>query len=318
MGTYVIRRLLISIPVLVGISMITYIIIDAAPGDPVSALVNPEFQADPQALQALRERMGLNKPLPVRYALWLREVAQGNLGYSLVNRRSVADRVRERIWPTVQLSAAALFIAVALAIPLGILSAARQYSLLDHAGTAFAFIAVSIPTFFFGLGMIYLFSLKIDLFPVGGMTSLGAESDIVDRLRHLIMPALVLGLVQVAVLMRYTRASMLEVLGQDYIRTARAKGLPERRVIYRHALRNALIPVVTVLGLDLGRLFNGAVITETIFQWPGMGRLTIEAVLSRDFPVLMGIVLISSIMILTANLLTDIAYALIDPRIRYG
>jgi peptide/nickel transport system permease protein len=253
----------------------------------------------------------------VRYVLWLRELFQGNLGYSLVNHEPVLARIGRRLLPTVQLMGTAFLLGMITGIPLGILSAIRQYSLLDHLTTVLAFLGISSPSFFLGLGAIYVLSLKLDLVPTAGMQTLGASFSLIDRLHHLILPALILSVGTTASLMRYTRSSMLEVIAQDYITTARGKGLTGRQVVLRHALRNALLPVITILGLSLPGIFGGAVITEQIFQWPGIGMLSIHAVTARDYPVLMGLNLFAAILVFVGNLLADIGYAIADPRITY-
>jgi peptide/nickel transport system permease protein len=312
-------RVLINIPVLLGITLATYFIINLAPGDPVTAMVSPETVAllGPDYLQQQREQLGLNKPLPVRYAIWLKEIAKGNLGFSLTDRQPIAGKIAERLGPTLKLMGAALLIGIAVAIPLGILSALRQYSFLDYFATVAAFGAISIPSFFLALGAIFIFALKLGWLPVAGMTTVGQPGSFFDSLKHLVLPACILGLGEAAPLIRYTRSSMLEVIRQDYVTTARAKGLRERAVIYRHALRNALIPLVTVIALGLPRLLGGTVIIETVFAWPGMGLLAITAVRGRDYPVIMAINLISAVMIVVSNLLADVIYAVIDPRIKY-
>jgi peptide/nickel transport system permease protein len=315
MHRYILQRLLTAIPILLGITFATFLIINAAPGDPVDLMVNPMAGVSPDAVQARREALGLNKPLLVRYGLWLKEVARGNLGYSLVNREPVLDRIARRLLPTLQLMGAALLLGVIIGVPLGVLSAVRRYSFLDHFTTVLAFLGVSSPSFFLGLGAIYLFSLKLDLLPTAGMQTLGAPYSLLDRLHHLILPALVLSVGTTASLMRYTRSSMLEVIAQDYITTARGKGLGESSIIIGHALRNALLPVITILGLSLATIFGGAVITEQIFQWPGIGMLTIQSVTSRDYPVLMGLTFFTAILVFLGNLLADIAYSFADPRI---
>ncbi|MGN6757256.1 MAG: ABC transporter permease [Thermomicrobiales bacterium] len=319
MGRYLLTRVLINIPVLIGITLATYFIINLAPGDPVTAMVSPETVAllGPDYLQQQREQLGLNKPLPVRYVLWLKEIAKGNLGFSLTDRQPIAGKIAERLGPTLKLMGAALLIGIAVAIPLGILSALRQYSFLDYVATGAAFGAISIPSFFLALGAIFIFALKLGWLPVAGMTTVGQPGSFLDSLKHLVLPACILGLGEAAPLIRYTRSSMLEVIRQDYVTTARAKGLRERAVIYRHALRNALIPLVTVVALGLPRLLGGTVIIETVFAWPGMGLLAITAVRGRDYPVIMAINLISAVMIVVSNLLADVIYAVIDPRIKY-
>jgi len=317
MHRYILQRLLTSIPIVLGITFATFLIINAAPGDPVDLMVNPAAGVSPEFVEARREALGLNKPLLVRYALWLKEVAQGNLGYSLVNREPVLDRIVRRLGPTLLLMGTALLLGVIIGIPLGVLSAIRRYSFLDHFSTVLAFLGVSSPSFFLGLGAIYLLSLKLDLLPTAGMQTLGAPYSFLDRLHHLILPSLVLSVGTTASLMRYTRSSMLEVIAQDYITTARGKGLKESVIVIRHALRNALLPVITILGLSLATVFGGAVITEQIFQWPGIGMLTIQSVTARDYPVLMGLTFFTAILVFIGNLLADIAYSFADPRIVY-
>jgi peptide/nickel transport system permease protein len=319
MGQYLLRRLAISIPVLIGITLATYIIVNLAPGDPVTALISPEAAASlgPDWIAQQREQLGLNKPLPVRYVLWMRELAHGNLGFSAQDRQPIANKIAERLWPTLRLMSAALILALLISVPVGVLSALKQYSILDYVVTIAGFAAISVPSFFLGLIGIYIFALKLGWLPTSGLATVGKQHSIGDSLRHLILPALVLGLAQAAPLIRYVRSSMLEVIRQDYVNVARAKGLPERAVIYRHALRNALIPLVTVVALTLPLLLGGTVIIEQIFQWPGMGTLAITAVKGRDYPVIMAINLITALMILVSNLIADLLYAIIDPRIKY-
>jgi peptide/nickel transport system permease protein len=320
MGKYLLRRLVISVPVLLGITLVVYIVISLAPGDPVDALVNPEQVASlgPEFLAQQREALGLNEPILVRYGIWLRELVQGNLGFSFMDRQPIAAKIAERLWPTLRLMLTAQLIAIGIAIPIGVMSALKQYSLLDYGATVLGFAAISVPSFFLSLAGIYLFALKIPILPAAGMVTVGQEPSLADALWHLILPAMVLGLAEAAPLIRYTRSSMLEVIRQDYVRVARAKGLRERTVIYQHALRNALIPLVTVVALGLPRLLGGTVIVEAIFAWPGMGTLAITAVRGRDYPVIMAINLISAVTILMSNLLADLIYAIIDPRIKYS
>jgi peptide/nickel transport system permease protein len=320
MGRYILRRLLISIPVLFGITLVTYLIVSLAPGDPVSALVNPEqiSELGPGWLEQQRAELGLDKPIPVRYGLWMKEVAQGNLGYSYTDRQPVSDKISERIWPTVKLMLTVQILALVVAIPIGIISAIRQYSVIDYLVTIFGFAAISIPAFFLALAVIYVFAIKLQWLPAAGMRTLGEPPSILDSIKHLILPATVLGLGQAAPLIRYTRSSMLETIRQDYVRVARAKGLSERAVISRHALRNALIPLVTVVALTLPQLLGGTVIIEQIFSWPGMGTLAIKSVRGRDYPTIMAINMIGAVAILVSSLIADIIYAWIDPRISYS
>lgn len=320
MGQYLLRRLFLSIPVLLGITIATYGIINLAPGDPVSAMISPEAASSlgPDWVAQQRVALGLDKPLPIRYALWLKEVLRGNLGFSLRDRQPINQKVRERLGPTLKLMGTALLIAIVIAIPLGILSALKQYSLLDYLATIAGFAAISIPSFFLSLAAIFVFALKLGWLPSSGMYTVGAVGSFGDSAKHLLLPALVLGLGEAAPLIRYTRSSMLEVIRMEYVTTARAKGLSERAVVWRHALRNALIPLVTVIALNLPRLLGGAVVIEAVFAWPGMGTLAITAVQGRDYPVIMAINLITAVLILVSNLCADLLYAVIDPRIKYA
>jgi peptide/nickel transport system permease protein len=319
-GQYILRRIAISIPLLIGITLAVYIIANLAPGDPVSALISPDAAASlgPQWLAEQRAQMGLNKPLPIRYAIWLREMARGNLGYSFADRQPIAHTIRLRIGPTLRLMGSALLLSLLISVPVGIISALKQYSLLDYVVTVLGFAAIAIPSFFLGLAGIFIFSIKLGWLPTANMNTVGQPVTVLDSLRHLILPATVLGLAEAAPLIRYIRSSMLEVIRQEYVTVARAKGLPERIVIYRHALRNALIPVVTVVALRLPILLGGTIIIETIFQWPGMGRLAYDAVRGHDYPMIMAINLILATLILVSNLVADILYAVIDPRIKYA
>jgi len=315
MMTYITRRILIAIPVLLLITMVMYGIVTLAPGDPVDMLIGMQDMA-PDEIEHLREQLGLNQPVYIRYFNWLGQLLQGNLGYSYMDHQPVLNRILERLIPTFSLMIFVIVISYLIAIPIGILSAIRQYSLVDYLGTALAFCGVSFPNFFSGLVGIYIFSLLLGWLPTGGIQSIGHDFSLLDRFYHILLPGLVLAFREIGVLVRYTRSSMLDVIRQDYIRTARAGGLSEWSVIFGHALRNALLPLITMLGLTIPRLFAGVVIIEQIFQWPGMGRLAIEAILGRDYPVLMGLTLSTAIMVLMGNLLADVLYGIADPRIR--
>lgn len=320
MTGFILRRLVISAPVLFGISVATYLFLILAPGDPLTAMLNPQQIATlgPEWVEGRREAMGLNEPFPVRYARWLGEVVQGNLGYSYRGGQPVTELIAARIGPTLWLMATVLVFAIVVAVPLGILSALKHYSWIDYLVTVFGFAAVSVPSFFLALALIYVFALKLRWLPTAGMYTVGGTPDVGDILRHLILPALALGVAQAAPLIRYIRSGMLESIHQEYVTVARAKGLGERTVVFTHALRTVLIPLVTIVAIELPGLFGGTVIIEQIFSWPGMGTLTINAVFDRDYPVIMGITLIGAVMIVISNLLADILYAVIDPRIRYS
>lgn len=317
MAVYILRRLLINIPVLFGITVLVFTFILLAPGDPVSAYLKPEMGANPVLREQLRKELGLDQPAPVRYLRWLGQTLQGNLGYRAVGGQPVARVLQRALLASIILMGAALIIGCLVGIPLGILSALRQYSALDFTLTGLAFLGVSSPSFLLGLGGLYIFGLKLGIFPIGGMVTPAQDFSILDFAHHLALPALILAFAYIAILMRYTRSSMLEVIHAAYITTAWAKGLKARTIVLIHAFRNALIPIITVIGLALPDMVGGAVITETVFTWPGMGSLLVEGVAGRDYPLIMGISLVVGVTVLIANLLADIAYALADPRIRY-
>ena len=315
MASYIFRRILIAIPILFGVTILNFIIIYMAPGNPVDMYFNPN--ATEQEIQLKKEALGLNDPIWIQYVNWLKELLNGNLGYSFSSYQAVSEILAERIGPTLLLMGTALILAYLIAIPIGILSATRQYSFLDYFTTGASFLGVSLPNFFLGLLAIYIFALKLQWLPTGGMYTLGSENNLWDWIRHLILPALVLSISIAGKMVRYVRSSMLDVLGQDYLRTARSKGLRESIITNKHALRNALIPIVTVIGADIPLLLGGAVVTEQIFQWPGIGQLTITSILTRDYPVLMAINLMSAVVVMVSNILTDIVYTIVDPKVKY-
>jgi len=320
MTRYLARRLLQMVPLVFGISVILFLVLVAAPGDPTDLLLagNPRVRAEDVRL--LRKIYGLDDPLHVRYLKWLRAAVRGDFGYSRIYKVPVMDLVAERLTNSLSLTLPSFLLAVAVALPVGIYSALHQYSAVDYAATFFAFFGVSVPAFWFGILLIYLFAVQLRWLPPGGFSTPGVPEGwpmLLDRIRYMVLPVLVLSFLSMAALTRYTRASMLEVIRQDYIRTARAKGLAESVVITKHALRNALIPIVTVFALLIPGLFAGAPLTETVFSWPGVGRLLVEAVLGGDYAVAQAALLFLSILVLLANLLADVAYALLDPRIRY-
>jgi peptide/nickel transport system permease protein len=312
---YLIRRVLQTIPIMFGVSIVIFAIVYSTPGNPFAYLFGP--RTDPALRERLMREAGFYDPLPVQYVRWMKETLKGNLGYSLRTGQPVGDMIRRRMPPTLLLTGTAFTIAMLLAIPIGVISARKQYSLLDYTVTTFAFVGISLPGFFAALLAIYLFAVKWPIFPMNQMYDPLKGFSVPDLLWHLALPAITLGLRDLAGYARFTRSSMLEVLRQDYVRTARSKGLPERVVIYKHALRNALIPVITLLGFSLPGLFAGAIIFEQIFTWPGMGLLSIEAVNNRDYPVLMVVNMFFALMVIVGNLLADVLYAVVDPRIRY-
>lgn len=317
MATYILRRLLVSIPILLGITLIVFLVASQMPGDAVLAMISTETPQSEDLIRLRRGQLGLDLPVYEQYFRWLGQLLHGNLGYSFQTGEPVIGILSARIPATLWLMGTALLIAVALGMAMGVVSALKQYSRVDYTFTFLGFAGVSIPDFFLGMVLVYALALAVPIFPTSGIATAGAPFSLLDSLRHLALPALALGLVRTATFMRYTRTSVLEVMNNDYVRTARAKGLRERLVITRHILRNALVPVVTVIGLTLPVLFGGSVIIEMIFQWPGIGLMFIGAVTARDSPVIMGYVLFSAVVVQACNLLTDIAYSFLDPRIRY-
>lgn len=319
MTKYLIQRILVSIPVFFTVTALVYGLYAVSPGDPLMNIIGYDafLNMTPEQLVILRQQYGLDQPVYVRYINWLGNALQGDLGYPLKGRGTVVDNLVERLGPTGLLMGTSLLFALLTGIPMGIIMALKQYSLIDYILTIIAFANLSMPSFFIGLGFIYIFALKLDLLPTYGMATIGAPFSIVDRIRHLIMPTVILGIFNAGIWARYTRASMLEVMRSDYVTVARAKGLREGAVVLRHIFRNALLPLITIVTLSLPQLLGGAVIVETIFQWPGMGMLGYRATTTRDYPMLMGILLVSAVMILLSNLLADILYGVADPRIRY-
>ncbi len=317
MLSYILRRLAISLPILLGITVIIFYIASQMPGDAVMAMISQETPMAEDLMKLRRGQLGLDQPLPVQYMRWLGQLAQGNLGFSFQTGEPVGAILAARILATLQLMFTALLVAILLGVLLGVVSALKQYSALDYSLTFLGFTGISIPDFFFGMSLVYVFAIRLNLFPTSGIKTAGEPYTLADNLYHLVLPATALALARTATFMRYTRASVLEVMNNDHVRTARAKGLSEWGVTARHILRNALIPVVTVIGFSLPVLFAGSVIIETIFQWPGVGLMFVNAVSSRDSPVIMGYVLFSAIIVQISNLLTDVAYGWVDPRIRY-
>lgn len=319
MVRYAVKRLLQMLPILLGVSLIIFLIFSLAPGDIVDSISATTHITNERAAQ-LRHLYHLDQPILVQYFYWLGNALKGNLGDSLQYREPVSQVIGSYIWNSFYLAGTSFIATLLIAIPLGIISATKQYSAFDSIFTVIALVGISLPAFFMGLLLVKWFATDLTLFPVSGMTTSGANytgiSKILDILHHMFLPFLVLTFESVASLMRYVRTSMLEVIRQDYIRTARAKGLKEKVVIYKHALRNGLIPVITIIGMWLPSLFSGAIITEQIFGWPGIGRITLEAATNRDYPLLMGFNMIIALLTLLGNLLADITYAAVDPRIR--
>src|SRR5919204_4203841 len=320
MQTFIVRRLVQMAILMLAISALVFLIINFAPGGPFDTLVFGTGQVSQAQIERLNELIGLNKPWYERYFSWLGSVVRGDWGTSwgVAYGQPVTTIIFDRLGATLLLMGVATLIAIAIAIPTGIYSAVRQYSWADYLVTAFSYFGLAMPTFWFGIMLMIVFSVYLGWLPTSGMHTPGQEGDPLDLLRHLAMPVAVLALIEVAVVSRFMRSAMLEVLSQDYLRTARAKGVRESVVILRHAIRNALIPVITVIGLRIPVLFAGAVVTEAIFSWPGMGQIFYQAVLASDWPVVQAIVVITAFLVIVSNLLADLLYAVIDPRIRYG
>lgn len=318
--TYVIRRLILIVPTFFMITILIFVLIHLAPGDPVMAMIG-RHPVSHEVMEEIRERLGLNEPLPVQYLIWVSHVIQGDLGFSYVSGRPVIAMVGERVPRTLELMLAAEFLSIAIAIVLGVIAAVKHYGIADALSSLGALIGYSIPQFWIALVALLVFSVMLGLLPLSGThTPTKFPSPfhaLFDHLSYLVLPTSVLVLGWTAYLFRMVRSSMLEVLGQDYITTARAKGLRERVVIYKHALRNALLPVITYLGYSMGFLLSGAAVIEYIFAWPGLGQFLVKIAEVRDYPTLMGLGTIIAIMVLLANLCADIAYAIVDPRIRY-
>ena len=315
MKKYILKRLMIAVPTFFGITILVYVISCMAPGSPLELLM-----ADPMAtvedMEALRRQMGLDQPAIIQYFNWLVQLLQGNLGTSYRTNLPVLGMVLERLWPTLLLTFASTIVAVLVAVPLGIMSAYKPYSAWDYISSGFSFVGASTPTFFTGLVLIYVFAVRLKILPMGGMYDSSGNRSISSLLIHIILPCAVLAIFNIGSLLRQTRGSMMEVFQEDYIRTARAKGLGEFSVVISHGLRNALIPVVTVLSTMLPFLFGGAVVAEQVFGWPGLGSLMVQSINSRDYPTIMGITVVIALAVLLGNLITDILYGVLDPKIR--
>jgi peptide/nickel transport system permease protein len=309
-------RLAVSLPVLLGITVISFFIIHMAPGDPVDMLISPEMPTE--MLETTRARLGLDRPGYVQYFAWLGQVLKGNLGYSFRTYEPVSRMIGDRIGPTLRLAGTALLASLLIAVIVGIWSALNKDLISERLVRAAAFLCNCIPAFFLGLVLIYFFTLKLRIFPSSGMKTLGSGGGFVDSARHLFLPAAVMTINTVCSYMRYVRVGMIDALKEDYIRTARAKGLSRGKIIFKHALRNALIPFITVIGNHLPAILSGALVTEQVFSWPGLGQLMMSSIQSRDYPVLMSLMMMTAIATVASNLFVDLIYAIVDPRIRYS
>ena len=334
MTRFIIRRILLALPVLLGIMTAVFILLQLIPGDPALALAGEK--ASVEQVERVREEFGLNRPLPVQYAYFLKSAFTLDFGASLRTHQPVASELRQFFGATMELSVAALCIALLIGIPAGVIAATHRATPLDYGTMLVALLGISTPVFWSGIVLIYILSFRLGLFPIGGIIGTGIKLDHVtdayvldsiltrnwpafwSSLHHLLLPAFVLATIPMAIIARMTRSSMLEVLGQDYLRTARAKGLKEQGIVVRHALKNALIPIVTAIGLQFGGLLSGAFLTETVFGRPGLGRYVVAAIGARDYPAIQGTVLVVAVVFVFINLLVDIAYAAIDPRVHYA
>lgn len=319
MLAFVARRLAIAVPVLLGILLIAFCFVHLLPGSPIQMLLNPQELNGPGSAKyvaSLKAELGLNNPLPIQWLDWMGQLAKGNLGYSYQQQVPVTTLISQRIGATVLLSVTALLLALVIAVPIGVVAAFKQRSWFDYASVGLSMVAISIPVFFLGLMAIYFFSLQLGWFPPGGRATLGVQDSLSDTVSHLTLPACVLASVLIGPYVRYVRQSMLEVLSMDYIRTAVAKGVPRTRIIFRHALRNALIPLTTVLAIQIPALLAGTLVIETVFAWPGLGLMVYQAISDRDYPIILAVVLLSATLVVVFNLIADIVAAVLDPRIR--
>jgi peptide/nickel transport system permease protein len=312
---YIIRRILMIVPLLIGLSMIIFLLLQLTPGDPALAFVS-EQNNDPVVLEQIRRDLGLDQSIPVQYFKWAQRLAVGDFGTAYTyNNKPVLSLIGERTWPTVQIQGLSIILALIIALPIGVISATRQYSTIDNTATVGAFVGLAVPQFWFAMLLQLFLGVQLGLLPIATQ---GQDVDGIARMKYYILPTVVLALPLVATFVRFMRSSMLEVIRQDYINTARAKGLSERKILYRHAMKNALIPMVTIIGLQLPRMLSGGVIVEAIFAWPGLGNLGYEAILRRDYPIILGLTVITGAFLLVLNVIIDIIYVLIDPRIGYG
>ena len=319
MKKYVFKRLIQTIPVLIGISIIVFVLVKLQPGDPFSSMMDPNLSQEMK--EKMLQELGYNDPIFIQYFKWLLRALQGNLGYSIQFKQPVLSVISNRLGNTVILSLCSMILSILIAIPCGVISATKQFTKTDYIVTIFAFMGLSIPSFFFGMLLIKVFSVDLGWLPISGMVTTGVTLSgwayAFDVAKHMLLPMTVLALMNTASLMRYTRSDMIEILKTDYIRTARSKGVRRRSIIYQHALKNELLPLITVVTMQIPSLLSGALLTETIFVWPGIGRLNYNAVISRDYPLIMGIVMMVAVISLLTNLLADILYAVVDKRIEF-
>ncbi|AJZ89980.1 peptide permease [Klebsiella michiganensis] len=314
MNNLLFRRLLQLFPMLLFISLVSFLLVKLAPGDPVQAYITPRMS--PDDIERIRQSMGLDKPLPVQYLLWLKNLLQGDLGYSLIYHRPVLTMIAERIPATLGLMGVSLLLAILLAIPLGLLAGAFKHRWLDHALNMFAYVGISVPIFWFGILLITVFSVQLNWLPSMGMRTIGVEDAWLDVVRHGILPCIALTFYNLSSYVRYIRSNTISQLSADYVQTQLAYGATRSTILFRHVLKNVLLPVITLFGLSFGELVVGAYVTESVFSWPGMGLLGIQAITSLDYPLIMAIILLSALMLMVGNLLADLLYRVADPRIK--
>jgi ABC-type dipeptide/oligopeptide/nickel transport system permease component len=312
MSVYILRRIVLTIPIVLGTSILVFLILHLTPGDPALIIAGPT--APPEVVDNIRRQLGLDQPVFVQYWRYLTQALRGDLGRSILSQRAVSEEVGGAFVNTLELVIAARLWSIVVAIPIGLVAAVKRRSIFDKLSMVVALLGLSLPIFWIGLMAIWLLAFQLGWFPISGR---GGAPWTPEGLRHLVLPALTLGGIQIPALARLTRSSVLDALGQDYVRTARAKGLAERLVVAKHALKNAMLPVITIIGLQFAGLLGGAVVTETIFSWPGLGRLAVTAILTRDFPIVQGTILVAAVTFVTINLAVDVLYAVIDPRIKY-
>lgn len=313
MRKYIIKRVLHAIPILIFISIVSFLLIKLAPGDPIRTFINPKMKASDIA--RIRHNLGLDRSIHIQYILWLKNVLKGDLGYSLINSRPIATQIIERLPATLLLMGSSLLISLVLGIIFGVISAVNKNNFIDNLISVISYIGISIPSFWFAMILIYIFSVNLNLLPSVGMHTIGVDSKL-DVLKHLILPCTVLSFSSISVISRYIRSNTISELSEDYVMIAYAKGLSKKKILYKHVLKNALLPIITILGMSLPDIFAGAFITETIFGWPGMGRLGMKAILGFDYPLIMSITMLSSILLIIGNLIADVCYTLADPRIK--
>ena len=317
MYSYIIRRVLIMIPMLIVISIVLFTMSHLAPGDPFTGLMSNAARSNPDYYNNLRHIYGLDRPVYIQYFVWLKNVFQGNFGFSMQSGMPVSMLLQQTLANSLKLAVVAEIITILIGIPAGIFAARKRDTVVDYTATMFTFVSLSSPTFFVGLILIYVFAITLNILPASGTVDASGNGGLIDQLKHILLPALTLAIIQIATYIKYMRSSMVDNMRMDFVRTARAKGLREKTVMNKHVLRNAMIPIITLFGLDITVFLSGAPITEFVFTWPGVGQLGINAVIARDYTTIMAVNVIAALAVLLGNLISDILYAVVDPRIRY-